>query len=150
MFIPGEGFVADAMKADTTLLSDAMQNRVLIASPVNLLALLLTIAKGWQSHQLNEQAEVVAKLGSELYERVGKVLDEVTKMGRAIGTTNTAYNDMVASLESRLLVTLRRFKELGVVQENVPLADLPPIDKSPRPLTSPEAQHLPEPPKELE
>lgn len=149
MFIPGEGFVADAMKADTTLMDEAMKSRVLIASPVNLLALLLTVAKGWQSHRLNEQAEVVAKLGSELYERVGKVLDEVLKMGRAIGTTNTAYNDMVASLEGRLLVTLRRFKELGVVQENTPLPEISPVDKSPRPLTSPEAQNPDEPPKEL-
>ena len=142
MFIPGEGFLADALKADTTLLDDAMQSRVLVASPVNLLALLLTVAKGWQSHHLNEQAEVVAKLGSELYERVGKVLDEVIKMGRAIGTTNTAYNDMVASLEGRLLVTLRRFKELGVVQENAPIAEISPVDKSPRQLMSPEAQGL--------
>jgi DNA recombination protein RmuC len=150
MFVPGEGFVADAMKADTTLLADALQGRVLIASPVNLIALLLTIAKGWQSHKLNEQAEVVAKLGSELYERVGNVLEEVLKMGRAIGTTNTAYNDMVASLEGRLLVTLRRFKELGVVQENTPVKELSPVDKSPRPLTSPEAQKLDGGPKELE
>ena len=142
MFIPGEGFLADALKADTTLLDDAMQSRVLVASPVNLLALLLTVAKGWQSHHLNEQAEVVAQLGSELYERVGKVLDEVIKMGRAIGTTNTAYNDMVASLEGRLLVTLRRFKELGVVQENAPIAEISPVDKSPRQLMSPEAQGL--------
>jgi DNA recombination protein RmuC len=149
MFVPGEGFVADAMKADTTLLADALQGRVLIASPVNLIALLLTIAKGWQSHKLNEQAEVVAKLGGELYERVGNVLEEVLKMGRAIGTTNTAYNDMVASLEGRLLVTLRRFKELGVVQENTPIKEISPVDKSPRPLTSPEAQKLDEPPKEL-
>jgi len=149
MFVPGEGFVADAMKADTTLLADSLQGRVLIASPVNLIALLLTIAKGWQSHKLNEQAEVVAKLGSELYERVGKVLEEVVKMGKSISTTNTAYNDMVGSLEGRLLVTLRRFKELGVVQENTPIKEISPVDKAPRPLTSPEAQGLDEPPREL-
>jgi DNA recombination protein RmuC len=143
MFIPGEGFVADAMKADTNLMAEAMQSRVLIASPVNLLALLLTIAKGWQSHRLNEQAEEVAKLGSDLYDRVGKVIDEVVKMGRAIGTTNTAYNAMVASLESRLLVTLRRFKELGVVQENAPISQLSQVESTPRTLMSPEAQQLP-------
>lgn len=143
MFIPGEGFVADAMKADTNLMAEAMQSRVLVASPINLLALLLTIAKGWQSHRLNEQADVVAKLGTELYERVGTILDAVATMGKAIGTTNTAYNEMVASLEGRLIVTLRRFKELGVVQENAPVKEISPVDKSPRPLTSPEAQQLP-------
>jgi len=145
MFIPGEGFVADAMKADTNLMAEAMQSRVLIASPVNLLALLLTVAKGWQSHRLNEQAEEVAKLGADLYDRVGKVIEEVVKMGRAIGTTNTAYNAMVASLEGRLLVTLRRFKELGVVQENAPVSQLTPVESNPRTLTSPEAQQLPAP-----
>ena len=140
MFIPGEGFVADAMKADTTLMDEAMKSRVLIASPVNLLALLLTVAKGWQSHRLNEQAEVVAKLGAELYDRVGKVVDEVVKMGKAINTTNTAYNAMAASLEGRLLVTLRRFKDLGVVQENAPIANISTIESTPRTLTAPEAQ----------
>jgi len=67
------------------------------------------------------------------------------KMGRAIGTTNTAYNAMVASLEGRLLVTLRRFKELGVVQENAPVSQLTPVESNPRTLTSPEAQQLPAP-----
>ena len=108
MFIPGEGFVADAMKADTLLLDDAMKSRVLIASPVNLLALLLTIAKGWQSHKLNEHAEMVAKEGKDLYERVSKVLDDVVKMGNALGTATTTYDAMIGSIETRLMVTMRR------------------------------------------
>jgi DNA recombination protein RmuC len=119
MFIPGEGFVADAMKADTALLDDAMKQRVLIASPVNLLGLLLTISKGWQAHSLAEHAEMVANLGVEVYERVGIVIDEMNKMGKNLGTANTAYNDMVASFERRLLVTLRKFKDLGVVQSEI-------------------------------
>ena len=77
MFIPNEGAVADAMKSDINLLADAMKDRVLIASPVNLLALLLTIAKGWQSHQLEVNAAEVAKLAKEMYDRVGYVLDHV-------------------------------------------------------------------------
>ena len=119
MFIPGEGFVADAMKADTALMDDAMKQRVLIASPVNLLGLLLTISKGWQAHSLAEHAEMVAKLGVEVYERVGVVIEEMNKMGKNLGTANTAYNDMVASFERRLLVTLRKFKDLGVVQSDI-------------------------------
>lgn len=142
MFVPGEGFVADAMKADTNLLADALQSRVLIASPVNLIALLLTVAKGWQSHTLNEQADHVARLGADLYDRVNNVLAEVIKMGNALGTANTAYNAMVGSLEGRLIVTLRRFKELGVAQENAPIKEISPVDKFPRPLVSPEAQAL--------
>ena len=138
MFIPGEGFVADAMKADTLLLDDAMKSRVLIASPVNLLALLLTIAKGWQSHKLNEHAEMVAKEGKDLYERVSKVLDDVVKMGNALGTATTTYDAMIGSIETRLMVTMRRLKELGVVQENAPEKNLKTIGQVPRVLRLPE------------
>ena len=116
MFIPGEGFVSDAMRADSSLMEDAMKANVIIASPVNLLSLLLTVSKSWQSHQLAEHAEAVAKLGVEVYERIGIVLDEMNKMGKNLGTANTAFNAMALSFESRLLVTLRRFKELGVTQ----------------------------------
>jgi DNA recombination protein RmuC len=76
MFIPNEGAVADAMKSDINLLADAMKERVLIASPVNLLALLLTIAKGWQSHQLEENDEKVARLHLE---KLGVELETLRK-----------------------------------------------------------------------
>lgn len=143
MFIPGEGFVADAMKADTLLLDDAMKQRVLIASPVNLLALLLTVAKGWQSHKLNEHAELVAKEGKDLYERMSKVLDDVIKMGKALGTATSTYDEMIGSLETRLMVTMRRLKDLGVVQENAPEKVLKPIGQVPRVLRVSEAAQLP-------
>ena len=139
MFIPGEGFVADAMKADTLLLDDAMKARVLIASPINLLALLLTVAKGWQSRKLNEHAEMVAKEGKDLYERMTKVLEDIVKMGTALGTATTAYNGLIGSVESRLMVTMRRLKDLGVVQENAPEKSVKPIEQVPRVLRAPES-----------
>lgn len=138
MFIPGEGFVADAMKSDTLLLDDAMKSRVLIASPVNLLALLLTVAKGWQSRKLNEHAEMVAKEGKDLYERMSKVLEDIVKMGNALGTATTAYNGLVGSVETRLMVTMRRLKDLGVVQENAPEKSMKSIEQVPRVLRAPE------------
>ena len=119
MFIPGEGFVSDAMRTDPTLLEDAMRQRVLIASPVNLLALLLAVAKGWQAHKATEHADEVARLGAEVYDRVGKVLELVSKMGKGIESSTRAYNDLVGSIESRMLVTLRKFRELGVVQTEI-------------------------------
>lgn len=143
MFIPGEGFVADAMKADTLLLDDAMKKRVLVASPVNLLALLLTVAKGWQSHKLNEHAELVAQEGKDLYDRMSKVLDDVIKMGKALGTATSTYDEMIGSIETRLMVTMRRLKDLGVVQENAPEKLLKPIGQVPRVLRAPEAAQLP-------
>ena len=119
MFIPGEGFVSDAMRTDPTLLEDAMRQRVLIASPVNLLALLLAVAKGWQAHKATEHADEVARLGAEVYDRVGKVLELVSKMGKGIESSTRAYNELVGSIESRMLVTLRKFRELGVVQTEI-------------------------------
>ena len=143
MFIPNEGAVADAMKADVNLLADAMKDRVLIASPVNLLALLLTIAKGWQSHQLEENAEKVAKLAKEMYDRVGVMFGHVKKMGTNLKTANESYDQMIGSMEQNLLVTMRRFKELGVIQENEPLVELTTLGRVPREMKAPEAQQLP-------
>ena len=143
MFIPNEGAVADAMRADVNLLADAMKERVLIASPVNLLALLLTIAKGWQSHRLEENAEKVAKLAKEMYDRVGTMLGHVVKMGDNLKTANNSYDAMIGSMEQNLLVTMRRFKELGVVQENEPMKSLEALDRVPRPVKAPEAAQLP-------
>ena len=143
MFIPNEGAVGDAMRSDINLLADAMKDRVLIASPVNLLALLLTIAKGWQSHQLEENAEKVAKLAKEMYDRVGTMLDHVVKMGSNLKTVNVSYDAMIGSMEQNLLVTMRRFKELGVVQENEPMKSLEALDRVPRAVKAPEAAQIP-------
>jgi DNA recombination protein RmuC len=137
MFIPGEGFVSDAMRSDPSLLDDAMKSRVLVASPVNLLALLFAVAKGWQAHSIAEHAKEVAALGALLYERVGTVLAEVGKMGKNLGTATTAYNDMVGSLEGRLLVTLRKFRDLKVVQGEE-IETLKSIDVQTRSLAAPE------------
>ena len=137
MFIPGEGFVSDAMRSDPSLLDDAMKNRVLVASPVNLLALLFAVAKGWQAHSIAEHAKEVAALGTLLYERVGTVLTEVGKLGRNLSTATTAYNDMVGSLEGRMLVTLRKFRDLKVVQGDE-IDTLKSIDVQTRSLTAPE------------
>ena len=141
--IPNEGAVADAMKSDINLLADAMKDRVLSASPVNLLALLLTIAKGWQSHQLEVNAAEVAKLAKEMYDRVGFVLDHVVKMGNGLKTVNTSYNAMIGSMEQNLLVTMRRFKKLGVVQENEPMKSIEFVEKAPQEFKAPEASQLP-------
>jgi len=137
MFIPGEGFVSDAMRSDPSLLDDAMKNRVLVASPVNLLALLFAVAKGWQAHSIAEHAKEVAALGTLLYERVGTVLTEVGKLGKNLSTATTAYNDMVGSLEGRMLVTLRKFRDLKVVQGEE-IDTLKSIDVQTRSLTAPE------------
>jgi len=138
MFIPGESFLSDALRADPTLLEVAMRSRVLIASPVNLLALLLAVAKGWQAFQIAEHAEKIALLGKELYERIDTVLEHVDKTGRGLETAIKAYNSMVGSLESRVLPTLRKFKEIGIAVGEV--EDVKAIDSAPRQLSAPELE----------
>jgi len=136
MFIPGESFLADALRADASLLEVAMRNRVLIASPVNLLALLLAVAKGWQAFQIAENAEKIAAIGRELYERVDTVLESVEKTGRGLETAITAYNKMVGSIEGRMLSTLRKFKDVGVTSSE--LTEISNIESAPRRLSAPE------------
>ena len=136
MFILGESFLADALRADGGLLEVAMRNRVLIASPVNLLALLLAVAKGWQAFQIAEHAESIAALGRELYERIDVVLENVEKTGRGLETAIGAYNRMVGSIESRMLATLRKFKDAGVTSSD--LTEISNIDSAPRQLSAPE------------
>ena len=136
MFIPGESFLADALRADASLLEVAMRSRVLIASPVNLLALLLAVAKGWQAFQIAENAEKIAAIGRELYERVDTVLESVEKTGRGLETAIGAYNKMVVSIEGRMLSTLRKFKDVGVTSSE--LTEISNIESAPRRLSAPE------------
>ncbi|MFM7337011.1 MAG: DNA recombination protein RmuC [Actinomycetota bacterium] len=136
MFIPGESFLADALRADGSLFEAAMRSRVLIASPVNLLALLLAVAKGWQAFQIAENAEKIASLGRELYERVETVLKSVDKTGRGLETAISAYNQMVGSIESRMLASLRKFKDMGV--SSAELTEISNIDSAPRQIAAPE------------
>ena len=136
MFIPGESFLADALRADGSLLEVAMRSRVLIASPVNLLALLLAVAKGWQAFQIAENAEKIAAIGRELYERVDTVLESVEKTGRGLETAIGAYNKMVGSIEGRMLSTLRKFKDVGVTSSE--LTEISNIESAPRRLSAPE------------
>jgi len=136
MFIPGESFLADALRADATLLEHAMRHRVLIASPVNLLALLLAVAKGWQAFQIAEHAQHVAELGRELYDRVATVLGHVDDTGSRLKSAVDAYNKLVGSLEGRVLVTLRRFREIGVATQDVDEPRV--IESTPRTVAAPE------------
>ena len=137
LFVPGESFLADALRSDVSLLQDAMEKRVLLASPVNLLALLWSVARGWQEARVAENARQIADLGEDLYGRMGKVLEHLGKTGRGLDQAVRSYNDLIGSVEGRLLVTLRRFPELGVGTEDL---------DSPSEIESlPRTPHAPEP-----
>ena len=142
MFVPGESFLADALRAEPGLVDEAMRQRVVIASPMSLMALLLTIARGWQTTLLADNAKKVEEHGRELHRRVGTTLTAMAKTGRGLETATKAYNEMVGSVESRVLPTLRRCSELGVSGEELP--EVKPVETSARDMTSRELESGPD------
>jgi DNA recombination protein RmuC len=105
---------------------------------MNLLAMLLTIAKGWQAVKINEQADQVRAEAEELYRRSQTMLNHVVTLGNGLTTANNAYDSLVGSIQGRLLVTLRNFKAMGAIQENTPLVEVSQLGHSPRILNAPE------------
>jgi len=132
-FIPGDQLLSAAYEADPTLQEHAMANGVLLTTPTMLIALLRTVAFGWRQESLAENAREVQRLGAELYERLRTMSSHMQRLQRSLTASVSAYNDAVGSLESRVLVSARRFPALGVVgMETEEIADLPPVDASPR------------------
>jgi DNA recombination protein RmuC len=130
MFVPNETSVAAAFERDPRLLDDALELHILIATPVTLLAMLLSVGYSWQQVQLLENAKQIADEAKTLYERLTKFTDHLAGVGTSLSSAISAYNSAVGSLEHRLLPSARRVQELGV---NVPdLPELAPIDQAPR------------------
>jgi DNA recombination protein RmuC len=128
--------LAAALAADPGLFEEAMAKKVVLASPGTLLALLRTVAFTWQQDALTTSARELLALGNELYARLGSLGSHATKMGTALRRSVESYNAMVGALESRVLVTARKMHQLDLEPE--PLADLLPVEDSPRPLTASE------------
>jgi DNA recombination protein RmuC len=136
MFLPDETFFRVACEADAGLLEAGPQANVLPTSPTSLIGLLKVFAYAWQQETVTENAREIAGLGRELYERLGVFAGHFAKVGRALDTATGAYNQAVGSLESRVLVTARKFEERGAANGELP--DVEPLERSPRPLTQPE------------
>ena len=136
MFVPLESMLSDALKADPSLVDDAMRSRVLIASPMNLLALLLAAHRGWQDFRVQEDAKKIGDLTKELYKRFSTLFDYVRKTGKGIQQSTTNYNNLIGALESRVLPTLRKLDDLNVVDGEI--ASIEPLESSIRELSVPE------------
>jgi DNA recombination protein RmuC len=119
MFVPAESFWQAAVEQDAALVEYAFSRDVVVATPSTLLALLRTVAYGWRQEALAENAQTVLRLGKELHGRISTLGGHVARLGRALDSAAQAYNQTVASLETRVLVSARRFTDLGVVDTEI-------------------------------
>lgn len=136
MFLPDEAFFRAALEHDPSLIEAGVGAGVIPASPTTLIALLRTVAYGWQQETVAESAREVSDLGRELYGRLGKLAAHFAKLGRSLTTAVDAYNDTVGSLESRVLVTARKLENHGISGD--PLPEIAPVELQARPLSAPE------------
>ncbi|MGH9082183.1 MAG: DNA recombination protein RmuC [Acidimicrobiales bacterium] len=144
VFVPGDSLLSAAYEHDATLQEHAMANGVLLTTPTMLIALLRTVAYGWRQELLADNARQVQKLGAELYDRLRTMGGHLTRLQRSITGTVEAFNQTVGSLEARVLVTARKFPEMGAGLDAEELAAVGPVEASPRllqaaELTSPHA-----------
>jgi DNA recombination protein RmuC len=143
LFLPGENFYSAALEQDPKLIEDGINQRVIIATPTTLIALLKAISYGWQQEQRAANADEVGKLGKELYDRLRTFVNYFADIGRNLDRALESYNKGVGSLEARVMVTARKFKERGAIAgEEIEIVDS--VDKSTRVLTLDEGGLFPE------
>jgi DNA recombination protein RmuC len=131
LFIPGDQFLSAALDVDHTLIEDALSQNVILATPTSFVALLRAVAYGWRQEVLAENAEVIREVGQDLYGRLATFAEHLSKLGRSLDNSVSAYNKAISSYDSRILPGAKKFTELGVTARKDPPA-LEPIERSAR------------------
>src|SRR5882724_7067537 len=143
LFLPGESFYSAALEQDPKLIEDGINQKVIIATPTTLIALLKAISYGWQQEQMAANAEEVGRLGKDLYDRLRKFTEHLDDIGRGLDRAVEGYNRGVGSFEQRVMVTARKFRERGAISGEE-IEELKPIDKLTRTLSRDEGGLFPE------
>lgn len=138
LFLPSEAFFSAALEHDPTLIEVGVEQKVILATPTTLIALLKSIAYGWRQEALSKNAEEISVLGSELYKRISDMTAHFAKVGKHLEHAVQSYNQAIGSLEARVLVSARRFKDLETHNTNKEIEILDSITQLPR------AMHVPE------
>jgi DNA recombination protein RmuC len=134
MFLPGEMFFSSALQQDPALIEYGVNEKVIPATPTTLIALLRAVSYGWRQEALARNAQQVADLGKQLYERIASLADHWGAVGQRLEQAVKSYNDSVASLENRVLVSARRLRELKAGAEDIEIAPIEPVELGTRKL----------------
>lgn len=148
LFLPGEFFFSAALEKDPSLIETGVNQQVILATPTTLIALLKAISFGWRQEKLAENANQISELGKELYKRICDMSGHFQDIGSRLSKTVESYNKAVGSMESRVLVSARRFRDLETVSAEKEIEVLEPIDGIPRNFQS--ADFLPKAPAQVE
>ena len=143
LFLPGETFYSAALEHDPKLIEDGVSDKVIIATPTTLIALLKAVSYGWRQEQMATNAQEVSRLAKDLYDRLRTFTGHFGDIGKGLDRALDSYNKGVGSLEARVLVTARKFKECGAIAGEE-IGPLEPIDKLARPLSLDEGGLFPD------
>jgi DNA recombination protein RmuC len=143
LFLPGEVFFSAALEQDPELIEAGVEQGVMIATPTSLIALLRAVHYGWRQEQIARNAAEISQLGKEIYERLNTLGEHWTKVGTGLRQAVDVYNRATGTLESRVMVTARRFRDLDAGLSADKLETLESVDVTPRQLQADELQRLP-------
>jgi len=135
LFLPGESFFSTALEREPHLIEDSFGDRVILATPTTLIALLKTVAYGWRQEALAESAREVSEIGKVLFDRLGTLASHFTGVGRSLEATVKKYNDTLGSLEGSVLVSARKLKEKHIISHDREIKEPKHIDETLRSIT---------------